>query len=148
MRTAQVSAEDAKSVRQRRAVSELVMAGDVDGALAATEAAAPGALAHRPALLFRMHVQAFIEHVSPISPQPRTCSPASKARESSSLPPGRLLASHQPTLKAAEAALLRYPEGGQLWQFGCVLQPLCKPAHLKQMLQHDAQAEHPGCRQI
>ena len=82
-------------MRQRQAVSELVMAGDVEGALAATEAAAPGALAHKPALLFRMHVQAFIEHVSPVSypppppPPACTCRPASNGRGSSSCPAGR-----------------------------------------------------------
>lgn len=135
MRAAQVSAEDAKSVRQRRAVSELVMAGDVDGALAATEAAAPGALAHRPALLFRMHVQAFIEHVSPTSPHALTCSPASNACTGAAAAlPAALLASDQPVLKAAKAA--SWVQGGQRWHGATVLQPLFKSPRLKQVLQH------------
>lgn len=60
----QVSAEDAAVVQQRRLVSSTVTSGDIPAALQAAEAAAPGVLSANPVLLFRMHVQAFVEFVS------------------------------------------------------------------------------------
>lgn len=58
-----VSAEDTAAVQQRRHVSSTVSSGDIPAALEAAEAAAPGVLSANPALLFRIHVQAFLEHV-------------------------------------------------------------------------------------
>lgn len=71
----QVSPEDVESVRQRQRICDLVMKGDVEGALSAADAVAPGALAGLHTLAFRLHLQAFIEHVSlplrpPAPPQP------------------------------------------------------------------------------
>jgi len=59
----QVSPEDVESVRQRQRICDLVMKGDVEGALSAADAVAPGALAGLHTLAFRLHLQAFIEHV-------------------------------------------------------------------------------------
>ena len=40
-----------------------VLAGDIDGAMAQTEALAPGTLEAHPSLLFRLHCQTFLELV-------------------------------------------------------------------------------------
>ncbi len=40
-----------------------VLAGDIDGAMAQTEALAPGTLTAHPSLLFRLHCQTFLELV-------------------------------------------------------------------------------------
>lgn len=45
-----------------------VLAGDIDGAMAQTEALAPGTLEAHPSLLFRLHCQTFLELV-----RSRTC---------------------------------------------------------------------------
>ena len=42
-----------------------VLAGDIDGAMAQTEALAPGTLEAHPSLLFRLHCQTFLELVRP-----------------------------------------------------------------------------------
>ena len=45
-----------------------VLAGDIDGAMAQTEALAPGTLEGHPSLLFRLHCQTFLELVRTQSP--------------------------------------------------------------------------------
>ncbi len=53
-----------------------VLAGDIDGAMAQTEALAPGTLEAHPSLLFRLHCQTFLElvrtpHAQRGRPRPR-----------------------------------------------------------------------------
>ena len=49
----------------RLQILDKVLAGDIDGAMAQTEALAPGTLEASPGLLFRMHLQKFLELVRP-----------------------------------------------------------------------------------
>ena len=46
-------------------IMDKVLAGDIDGAMAQTEALAPGTLEAHPSLLFRLHCQTFLELVRP-----------------------------------------------------------------------------------
>ena len=45
-------------------IMDKVLAGDIDGAMELTEALAPGTLEANPGLLFKMHLQTFLELVS------------------------------------------------------------------------------------
>lgn len=58
-----VSEEDAAGARQRRNISTAITSGQVTEALEAAEAVAPGMWTANQPLLFRMHVQAYLEHV-------------------------------------------------------------------------------------
>lgn len=59
----QVSAFDVESVKRRRQIADMVTGGNIDGAISATEQLAPGTLNKSPSILFRLHVQVFLEMV-------------------------------------------------------------------------------------
>ena len=59
-----MSAFDVEAMRRRRHVSDCVISGDIDGAITATEELAPGTLQAAPGILFRLHIQIFVEMVT------------------------------------------------------------------------------------
>lgn len=61
--TREVSAFDVESVKRRRQIADMVTSGNIDGAISATEQLAPGTLNKSPSILFRLHVQVFLEMV-------------------------------------------------------------------------------------
>ena len=57
---------DSPSRSARTQILDKVLAGDIDGAMAQTESLAPGTLESTPGLLFKMHLQKFLELVRPL----------------------------------------------------------------------------------